>query len=105
MNRRDLFRGFAIGAAGLMVPEPVRAYSFIWSSQLTAAQILKRLQRQKGGMYIYTMEDSADSVAREAFHLAASSPDWVVTAREPGCFNLIMKREWLKMSELERSRI
>lgn len=28
MNRRDLFRGFALGAAGLMVPRTARGYSF-----------------------------------------------------------------------------
>jgi hypothetical protein len=29
MNRRTLFKGFAATAAGLLVPEPVRAYSFV----------------------------------------------------------------------------
>jgi hypothetical protein len=29
MNRRTLFKGFAATATGVLVPEPVRAYSFV----------------------------------------------------------------------------
>jgi hypothetical protein len=37
MNRRTLFKGFAATAAGLLVPEPVRAYSFVggWAMSAT----------------------------------------------------------------------
>lgn len=38
MNRRTLLTGFAATAAGLLVPEPRRVYSFIWGREMPRIQ-------------------------------------------------------------------
>jgi hypothetical protein len=39
MNRRTLFKSFAATAAGLLVPEPVRAYSFVGGWAATSVSV------------------------------------------------------------------